>query len=308
MFKKVVDEYDAKHPEVDVKIVGGINDDKIVAACASGNGPDVVGSSFVERRELLPLWRLDRPAPYLKRTTSTSTSSRRRRGTTRSTRASVARCRCSQTDRALLQQGALQEGRHRRPPKTISELDSRREEADVRNKDGSLKVVGFDPFIGFYRELRIGSGPRFGANSRLERKVEPRAGSGWAKLLALGEEPDRLYGYDKLVRFQAGLGHEFSPSNAFETGKFAMNLDGEWRVAFIDESTRSSSTALRRCRSTTRNPELYGSAKSTGRSSGSRRTEAPGQAWALVKYLTTNDHALANSRTGWGTSRRRRAR
>ena len=40
-------------------------------------------------------------------------------------------------------------------------------------------------------------------------------------------------GYDELVRFQAGLGDEFSSSNAFEAGKLAMNMDGEWRVAFI---------------------------------------------------------------------------
>ena len=41
------------------------------------------------------------------------------------------------------------------------------------------------------------------------------------------------YGYNNLVRFQAGLGDEFSASNAFEAGKLAMNFDGEWRVAFI---------------------------------------------------------------------------
>ena len=43
-FKKVVAEYDAKHPEVNVKVVGGINDDKIFAALRSGNVPDVVSS------------------------------------------------------------------------------------------------------------------------------------------------------------------------------------------------------------------------------------------------------------------------
>jgi multiple sugar transport system substrate-binding protein len=43
-FKKVVAEYDAKNPNVEVKVVGGINDDKIIAALRSGNGPDVVSS------------------------------------------------------------------------------------------------------------------------------------------------------------------------------------------------------------------------------------------------------------------------
>ena len=43
-FKKVTAEYDAKNPNVSVKVVGGINDDKIIAALRSGNAPDVVSS------------------------------------------------------------------------------------------------------------------------------------------------------------------------------------------------------------------------------------------------------------------------
>src|SRR3954452_10772732 len=43
-FKSVVDEYDAKNKDVDVKVVGGINDDKIIAAIRAGNAPDVVSS------------------------------------------------------------------------------------------------------------------------------------------------------------------------------------------------------------------------------------------------------------------------
>jgi len=42
--KAVIAEYDKKHPEVTVKVVGGINDDKITAAIRSGKVPDVVSS------------------------------------------------------------------------------------------------------------------------------------------------------------------------------------------------------------------------------------------------------------------------
>ncbi|MDX6414023.1 MAG: multiple sugar transport system substrate-binding protein, partial [Gaiellaceae bacterium] len=41
-FKGVVAEYDRKHADVNVKVVGGINDDKITAAIRSGKVPDVV--------------------------------------------------------------------------------------------------------------------------------------------------------------------------------------------------------------------------------------------------------------------------
>src|SRR4051812_47341109 len=43
-FKKVVTEYDTKNADVSVKVVGGINDDKIIAAIRAGNAPDVVSS------------------------------------------------------------------------------------------------------------------------------------------------------------------------------------------------------------------------------------------------------------------------
>ncbi|MGZ4358087.1 MAG: ABC transporter substrate-binding protein, partial [Gaiellaceae bacterium] len=41
---KVVKESDQAHPDITVSVVGGINDNKIVAAIRAGNAPDVVSS------------------------------------------------------------------------------------------------------------------------------------------------------------------------------------------------------------------------------------------------------------------------
>ena len=47
------------------------------------------------------------------------------------------------------------------------------------------------------------------------------------------------YGYAKLQKFRRSLGQEFSADNAFEKGKVAMAIDGEWRTAFIrDEAPK----------------------------------------------------------------------
>ena len=40
-------------------------------------------------------------------------------------------------------------------------------------------------------------------------------------------------GYAKLKAFKRAAGQEFSANNAFQKGKLAMNMDGEWRTAFI---------------------------------------------------------------------------
>ena len=44
VFKSLVDEYNAKHPASQVKVVGDIDDAKIVAAIRSGTAPDIVSS------------------------------------------------------------------------------------------------------------------------------------------------------------------------------------------------------------------------------------------------------------------------
>ena len=43
-FKAVVADFEKSHPGIHVKVVGGTNDDKIVAAIRGGNAPDVAQS------------------------------------------------------------------------------------------------------------------------------------------------------------------------------------------------------------------------------------------------------------------------
>ena len=40
----MVKDFEAKHPGIHVKVIGGTNDDKIVAAIRGGNAPDVAQS------------------------------------------------------------------------------------------------------------------------------------------------------------------------------------------------------------------------------------------------------------------------
>src|SRR5262245_50131868 len=42
--QKAVDAFHQEHPNITVKVVGGINDDKIIAAIRGGNSPDVAQS------------------------------------------------------------------------------------------------------------------------------------------------------------------------------------------------------------------------------------------------------------------------
>src|SRR5205085_11868492 len=106
-----------------------------------------------------------------------------------------------------------------------------------RGGGGSIKVAGYDPFWGFYSGNfadMTNYAPLFGAKYYDNKGNAVLASRfAWAKLLRWQKKLVDYYGYSKLVRFQTGLGDEFSASQAFEKGKLAMNLDGEWRVAFV---------------------------------------------------------------------------
>ena len=120
----------------------------------------------------------------------------------------------------------------------------------------------------------------------------------WSRLLKWQKNLVDYYGHDKLVKWQAGAGDEFSASHAFETGKLAMMMDGEWRVSFIASSTpncvRHGADAGRR-----RKANLYGGGYINGTIIGiPKNGKNRDAAWELVKYLTTNDHALAKFSNG----------
>jgi multiple sugar transport system substrate-binding protein len=103
-----------------------------------------------------------------------------------------------------------------------------------------------------------------------------------------------FYGFDALRRWQAGAGDEFSASNAFERGKLAMAIDGEYRTAFIKAEHPDLNYGTAPLPAADSHPELYGAGYVTGNivgiPKGAKHKDA---AWQLVKYLTTDEHALA---------------
>ena len=170
------------------------------------------------------------------------------------------------------------------------------------NADGSIKTLGFDPLMGFYENSAAHWGPvgrRPVAEARRQvgdRRATPAGHEimTWQKAFV-----DKI-GYDKLQAFTAGLGQEFSADNAFQTGQVAMNLDGEYRTAFIADQTPGP--RLRHRAVPDRSPTTatcYGGGYITGNIGGiSKGSKNPELAWALLKYLTTNTDAVVKLANG----------
>ena len=298
VFKKIVAEYDQKHPEVSISVVGGIDDPKIVAAIRGGNAADVT-SSFDSTNvgnyctsgawiNLKPL--LDKDHISLSTFPKTSVYYTSYKGV------QCALPLLADTWGLYYNTTLLKKAGIKSPPKTIDELTADAKKLTQRNKDGSLKVVGFNPLRTFYAEnSSVNYGHLFGAKwLTAGGKSSLGKDPAWAKYLRWSKGLIDWYGYDKLKRWQARVGDEFSASNAFETGKLAMQIDGEWRVAFIAAEHPELKYATAPMPVDGAHRDLYGSNNVNGTIIGiPKTTKHKAEAWALVKYLTTNSHPLA---------------
>jgi multiple sugar transport system substrate-binding protein len=296
-FKSLVDEYNKNHPKIHVRVVGDINDTKIVAAIRSGTAPDIVSSfnsynvgNYCGTGGWINL------TPYLKKdhidvnTFPPATRYYTQYGGKRCALPLLADTYGLYYNKTLFAKAGI-----KRPPKTISELTADAKKLTERSSDGTIKVAGIDPLINFYENVPERWGTSFGVNWLTpDGKSNIANDPAWTKLFEWHKSLVDWYGYSKLARFQAGLGDEFSASQAFETGKLAMNMDGEWRVAFIADEHPSLDYGTAPMPVDDAHPELYGSGYINGTIIGiPKGAKHQDRAWQVVKYLTTNTHFLA---------------
>jgi multiple sugar transport system substrate-binding protein len=305
VFKGVVADYQKKHPELNIKVVGSINDTKIQNAIRSGNAPDVV-SSFTSADvgvycgtgawiNLQPF--LSKDHVSLSQFPKTSLYYTQFKGK-RCALPLLADSYGLYYNKTLFAKAGIKS-----PPKTFSELAADAKKLTQRDASGKIKVIGYDPFWGFYSGNfadMTNYAPLFGAQYYDNKgKAALSKRFAWSKLLRWQKSLMDWYGYSKVVRFNASLGDEFSASNAFEIGKIAMMMDGEWRVAFIkaEHPTLNYGTAPMPVDDAHKN--LYGAGSVNGTIIGlPKGGHNVDQAWELVRWLTTNDHALAKFSNG----------
>src|SRR5215472_2231082 len=183
------------------------------------------------------------------------------------------------------------------PPKTFSELEADAKILTKKNPDGSFKVVGFDPLQGFYESYALDYGvysgaPWYDSSGKSALASDPR----WAQLLQWQKSFVDWYGYNNLTRWFQNVGggnSEFSASNAFETGKLAMQLDGEWRVAFIASDHSKIHYATAPFPVADNMAADYGAGQIGGTIVGiPKGTAHQADAWQVVKYLALGTQPL----------------
>jgi len=299
---EVLADFEERQPRVKVEVVGGMHDDRIIASLRDGTGPDVVSSfesgnfgTYASAAGLVDL------QPYLERdgidpeifpeATRTYTRFEGKRWAL----PMLADAYGLYYDLDLYAAEGIAG-----PPRRISELTAHAKRLTRRRPDGTLAMVGFNPLFGFYENTVAIFGHHFGARW-FDDEGASMVGTdpAWAKMFRWQKELVDWYGYERLLRFREEVGEEFSRGNAFETGRLAMCLDGEWRSAFLAANGSTVRAAAAPMPADDARPDLYGSGFISGTIVGIRAgSQHQDEAWEVVKYLTTDEAALAKLATG----------
>ena len=300
-FKKVVKDFETKNPGIHVKVIGGTNDDKIVAAIRGGNAPDVAQSFTSDNTGVFcpsGAW-IDLGSYMQKDGVKDSIFPEAPRDYSKFEGKRCALPMLADAYGLYYNKTLLAKAGYKSPPKTISELTAMAKKLTQRDSSGKLKVVGFNPFPSWYENVPAHFGPSWGANWVDSGGNSNLNTPAWADQLRWQKSLIDWYGYDNLVRFNAGAGDEFSASNACETGKVAMHMDGEWRVAFLKREHPELKYGTAPFPVADDKADLYGAGYTTGSIIGIPKTSKhKDQAWLLVKYLGTNPTALAELSNG----------
>ena len=95
------------------------------------------------------------------------------------------------------------------------------------------------------------------------------------------------------------MGEEFSADNAFQKGKVAMIVDGEYRIAFIKDQAPDLDFGTAPFPVPDDQADRYGAGYVTGNIMGiSKGSKNPEAAWALIKYLTPDNAAIIKLANG----------
>ncbi|MEZ0070778.1 extracellular solute-binding protein [Planotetraspora sp. GP83] len=299
---KAIDESLARfrklHPEITVRTVSNVADDKIVQGIRSGNGPDVVSSFTTDNVGQFCLsgaW-LDL-APFLARS-GVDVEKTFPKPALEYTQYRGRRCALPLLADAwglFYNKRAFAEAGIAHPPRTLTELEEDAVKLTKLGPDGEIERLGFMPDFRAYEQspghLLANWKPAYfdaQGKSNLSRDPVIQRFFAWHDrfVKALG-------GFEKLERFRGTMPDEYSPQNAFQTGKVAMQLDGEWRIANMIEDKVDLDYGTAPFPVPDSQATSYGGGFLTGTIIGiSRTSRQQNAAWELVKFLTTDTDAL----------------
>ncbi|MGW1229349.1 ABC transporter substrate-binding protein [Streptomyces sp. NPDC001478] len=293
--------FEKAHPNIHVKAVGNMTDDKINQALRAGGSkaPDVVSSfttnnvgkfcsskAFVDLNPFLKKDGIDPDATFPK-------------AMNEYTQFNGVRCTVPLLGDAYglyYNKDAFKAAGIASPPKTWSEFAADAKKL-TKAKGDSYEQLGFMPNYHGYEsttEHYLGSWNPvyFDADGKSNIAKDPAFA---AMLTNQKKLVDLLGGYEKLEKFRTGFGDEWGAKHPFHTGQVAMQLDGEWRLGMAEETKPAFEIGVAPMPVADDDAAGYGKGYLTGTIAGIAATsKKQNAAWELVKFMTTDTDAVVN--------------
>ncbi|MCX3059173.1 ABC transporter substrate-binding protein [Streptomyces beihaiensis] len=300
--KAAVAGFEKVHPNIHVKTVGNMNDDKINQALRAGGdkAPDVVSSfttnnvgKFCSSGAFVDL------GPFFKKA-GIDPDTTFPKAMNEYTQFDGKRCTVPLLGDAYglyYNKNLFKAAGIAQPPKTWSEFAADAKKLTKTSGDDSYERVGTMPTYHGYEFttehiLAQWSPTYFTADGKSNIAKDPafKAGLRMQKRLV-----DSLGGYRRLEKFRATFGDEWGPKHPFTQGKVAMQVDGEWRLGMAEDAKPGFDIGVAPMPVPDDQVADYGKGYITGTIAGIPATSTKkNAAWEFVKYLTTDTDAVVN--------------
>ncbi|MGV9454782.1 ABC transporter substrate-binding protein [Streptomyces sp. NPDC003635] len=294
-----VDRFEQAHPNIKVKVVGNINDDKLNQALRAGgsNGPDVVSSfttsnvgkfcssgAFLDLKPFIEKSGLDLdamiPKPMLDYTQFEGK-----------------RCALPLLGDAYglyYNKDAFAAAGIKAPPKTWSEFAEVAKKL-TKPKGDSYEQLGFMPTYHGYETvvshyMSQWDHAYFDADGKSNVAKDPA----FAEMFTYQKKlVDDLGGFTKLEKYRNTFGDEWGAKHPFHTGQVAMQLDGEWRLGMAEAAGLGFEIGTAPLPVADDEADEYGKGYLSGTIIGiAPQSKKQNAAWELLKYMTTDTEAV----------------
>ncbi|MGW6741204.1 ABC transporter substrate-binding protein [Streptomyces sp. NPDC055025] len=300
-----IDRFETAHPNIEVNVVGNINDDKLNQALRAGGskGPDVVSSfttsnvgkfcssgAFADLTPFIEKSRLDLAKTFPKVLLEYTQFEGKR----------CALPLLSDAYGLYYNKDAFKEAGIAAPPKTMSELAEDAKKL-TKTKGDSYERVGLMPTYHGYETvvdhyMSSWNHAYFDENGKSNVAKDPA----FAKMFTFQKKlVDDLGGYEKLERFRSTFGDEWGAKHPFQTGQVAMQLDGEWRLGMAEDAKVPFEIGVAPMPVADDEADSYGKGFLSGTIMGiAPQSKKQNAAWELVKYMTTDTKAVVQFANG----------
>ncbi len=299
--QQTIDAFEKDNPNIHVKAVGNITDDKINQALRAGgsSAPDVVSSfttnnvgqfcssgAFVDLNPFMAKSGIDPSTTF----TTPQLEYTQYQGN-QCTLPLLGDAYGLYYNKDMFAAAGISE-----PPKTLSEFEADAVKLTKPSGD-TYSQLGFMPNYHGYESTTEHyaaqwSPTYFDADGKSTAATDPglKAMFEWQKGMV-----DKLGGFDKLEKYRSTFGDEFGAKNPFMTGQVAMAIDGEWRGGMIDADAPDLNYGVAPFPVPDDQADQYGKGYITGTIVGIASTsEKQNAAWRFVQYLTTNTKAVVD--------------